>query len=306
MIHMTKATPIARRTFLKGSGLAALTFSARPGSVQSAAPAVSKRKICAFIKFIQELPYKQLAETVAELGFDGIEATVRDGGHVLPERVEEDLPRLVEALKAVGLEITVMASSVNSLTQPHTRKVLKTAAALGVKRYRLAYYRYDTKRPILEQLKALKPVLRDLTAFHRELGLQGVYQNHAGASSVGAPVWDLQRLMEGYSARDLAIAFDIRHATVEGGLAWPLHFQVAQPHLGAVYVKDFNWNKNRKPVNVPLGTGQVDPRFFRLLRQSSFSGPISLHVEYLPKAGVAANITALKNDLATLRRLLAS
>ncbi|MFP6619424.1 MAG: sugar phosphate isomerase/epimerase family protein [Pirellulaceae bacterium] len=303
---MPKTTPLARRKFLKGAGLAGLTFAARPGALDAAAPAASKRKICAFIKFIQELPYKQLAETVAELGFDGIEATVRKGGHVLPERVEDDLPKLVEALKGVGLEITVMASSVNSLAQPDTRKVLKTAAALGVKRYRLAYYRYDTKRPILEQLNALKPVLRDLTAFHRELGLQGVYQNHAGASSVGAPVWDLQRLMEGYPACDLAIAFDIRHATVEGGLAWPLHFQVAQPHLGAIYVKDFNWDKDRKPVNVPLGTGQVNPRFFSLLRQSSFSGPISLHVEYLPKGGVAANIAALKNDLATLRRLLVS
>lgn len=301
---MPRTASLPRRTFLKGAGLAGLLLPGSSRGLQSAQPTKGARKICAFIKFIQELPYKQLAETVAELGFDGIEATVRDGGHVLPERVEEDLPKLAEALKSVGLEISVMASSVNSLAQPHTRKVLKTAAALGVKRYRLAYYRYNGKKPILEQLNALKPVLKDLTQFHRELGLQGVYQNHAGASSVGAPVWDLQRLMADHPVKDLAIAFDIRHATVEGGLAWPLHFQLAQPHLGAVYVKDFTWDTNRKPVNVPLGTGHVDPRFFSLLKQSSFSGPISLHVEYLPKAGVAANITALKNDLATLRKLL--
>ncbi len=302
---MTKTVSLPRRTFLKGAALTGLALPVACAGLQSTEPTKSDRKICAFIKFIQDLPYKQLAETVAELGFDGIEATVREGGHVLPERVEEDLPKLVEALKAVGVEITVMASSVNSLAQPHTRKVLKTAAALGVKRYRLAYYRYDNKKPILDQLDSLKPVLKDLTQFHRELGLQGVYQNHAGASSVGAPIWDLQRLMANYPVKDLAIAFDIRHATVEGGLSWPLQFQLSQPHLGAVYVKDFTWDKNRKPVNVPLGTGHVDPRFFSLLKKSPFTGPISLHVEYLPKAGVAANITALKNDLAALRRLLA-
>jgi sugar phosphate isomerase/epimerase len=111
--------------------------------------------------------------------------------------------------------------------------------------------------------------------------------------------------MANHPVKDLAIAFDIRHATVEGGLSWPLQFQLAEPHLGAVYVKDFIWDKNRKPVNVPLGTGHVDPRFFSLLKQSPFSGPISLHVEYLPKAGVAPNIKALKTDLATLRKLLA-
>ena len=46
------------------------------------------------------------AETIKELGFDGIEATVRKKGHVLPERVEDDLPRLVEALQKHDLEVT--------------------------------------------------------------------------------------------------------------------------------------------------------------------------------------------------------
>ena len=281
---------------LAGCGIAPLSSMAAPTK-----PA--KNKFCAFIKFIQQLPYKQLAETVAELGFDGIEATVRDGGHVLPERVEEDLPKLTEALKACGLEVTVMASSVNSLNQPHTKKVLRTAGSLGIKRYRLAYYRYDLDRPIIPQLDALKPVLRDLVAFHRELGLTGLYQNHAGATSVGAPIWDLRYLMQNYSPEDLGIAFDIRHATVEGGLAWPLHFRLAMPHLGAIYVKDFSWQKNRKPKNVPLGTGRIDPKFFAQARSTGFSGPLSLHVEYLPEAGLAPNVSALKTDLATLRRL---
>ena len=217
--------------------------------------------------------------------------------------MEEDLPKLVEELKKCGIEITIMASSVNSLSQPNTKRVLKTASALGIKRYRLAYFRYNLRQPILAQLDQLKPNLHDLTAFHRELGLQGLYQNHAGATSVGAPVWDLPYLMKGIPVRDLAIAFDIRHATVEGGLSWPLHFQLAKPHLGAIYVKDFMWKDDRKPENVPLGTGQVDPRFFAQVQQANFQGPVSLHVEYLPKAGIADNIKALEDDLRTLRRL---
>ena len=304
---MNRDFSFSRRKLLQASTavpLSVLGTSALPAfALQGSDRAKPVNKFCAFIKFIQELPYKQLAETVAELGFDGIEATVRDGGHVLPERVEEDLPRLVEALKECGLEITVMASSVNSLDQPHTKKVLRTASALGVKRYRLAYYRYDLKRPILAQLDDLKPVLNDLVAFHKKLGLQGVYQNHAGATSVGAPIWDLRYLMKDLSPADLAIAFDIRHATVEGGQAWPLNFRLAKPHLGAIYVKDFSWKNGRKPVNVPLGSGQVDPKFFPQARASGFSGPLSLHVEYLPKGGLAANVAALKTDLAKLREL---
>jgi len=289
---------ITRRTFLAG------TAAATCGVTSLAADNTKPRfRYCAFVKFLQSLSFEQLAETIAEMGYDGIEATVRDKGQVLPERVEDDLPKLMDALRKYNLEITVMASSVNQVDQPHTEKVLRTAAALGVKRYRMAYYRYDMSRPVLEQLRELRPAVRDLVAMNRELGLSAVYQNHSGPSNVGAVVWDLQRLLRDYSPSEIGIAFDIRHATVEGGLAWPIHFNLAQPHLGAVYVKDFIWN-GRKPKNVPLGDGQVDPAFFKVLKQSDFSGPVSVHVEYLGNAGVVENREALRKDLHKVRKLL--
>lgn len=263
-----------------------------------------KNKICAFIKFLQTLSYDQLADTIAEMGFDGIEATVRDKGYVLPERVADELPKLVEALKKRNLEITVMTSDVNRVDQPLTPIVLKTAAGLGIKRYRMGAYRYDLSRPVAAQLADLKPALADLAALNRELGLTGLYQNHSGATNVGAPVWDIYSLVKDHPAEALGIAFDIRHATVEGGLAWPIHFNLVQPHLGAVYFKDFAWH-GRRAENVPLGDGQVDSKFVTQLVKSGYSGPISVHVEYLEQAGVRENAEALRKDLATLQSWLA-
>ena len=43
--------------------------------------------------------YQILANTVAEMGFDGIDLTVRPEGHVLPEKVILDLPKAVQAAK---------------------------------------------------------------------------------------------------------------------------------------------------------------------------------------------------------------
>lgn len=295
---------IPRRTFL-ASGVAVAGAMLSAGRILNASEEKQGNKICAFIKFLQSLSYEQLAETIAELGFDGIEATVRDRGQVLPERVEEDLPKLVEALKKHNLEINVMASSVNNVDQPHTEKVLRTAAALGVKRYRMTYYRYDLKRPVTEQLAEFRPMARDLAAMNRELGISAVYQNHAGARNVGATLWDLHSLIKDVPVEEIGVAFDIRHATVEAGLSWPVLFNLARPHLGAVYVKDFRWN-GRKPENAPLGQGQVDPKFISILKQSQFRGPISLHVEYLQREGVEPNVVALKDDLATLRSWLAA
>ncbi len=219
---------------------------------------------------------------------------------MLPERVEDDLPKLVEALAKRGLAVTVMASDVNSVEQPHTAKVLQTAATLGIKRYRLKAYTYDLKQPVKQQLQQLRPTVQDLAALNQELGIGGLCQNHSGSRYVGATHWDFDRLLQGIPSSQMAIAFDIRHATVEGGLSWPVYFNLAQERLGAIYVKDFRWD-GRKAYNVPLGAGKVDPRFAKLLLASDFSGPISVHVEYLLKKGVKENIAALAADLKTLQ-----
>ncbi|MCA9177128.1 MAG: sugar phosphate isomerase/epimerase, partial [Planctomycetales bacterium] len=268
--------------------------------------------ICAFIKFVQALPYDELADRIAEMGFDGIEATVRAGGHVLPERVEEDLPKLVEALRRRQLDVTVMASEVNNPEDPGERRVLETAAKLGIKRYRMKYFRYSGKRPVLEELEEFRPQAKRLAAANRELGLQAVYQNHAGPRYVGATLWDLQRLLRDISPAEIGVAFDIRHATAAGGDSWAVLWDVVRPHVQTIYVKDFHWHKaadaaRQQMVNVPLGKGQVSPAFFAELAKPPIQTlPVSLHVEYLKESGVPENLEALRRDLAKLRSLLAN
>lgn len=266
--------------------------------------ATPANKFCAFEKPLQFLSYDELAGLIAELGFDGIEAAVRAHGHVLPEKVEEDLPRLVEALKKRKLEITILTSDINSVDSPHAEKVLRTAAKLGIKRYRMLWFRYDLQKPILPQLDAMRPKLKPLAALNRELGLTALYQNHAGAEMVGAPLWDIYDLIKDFDPKEIALAFDIRHATMEGGLSWPLQFKLIQSHLGAVFVKDSRW-ENGKVKNTPLGEGQVDKQFFTQLKQINFTGPISLHVEYLDtKKDKKLLADAFKKDFSTLRTWL--
>ena len=259
-------------------------------------------RICAFTKFLQDLSYDELAATIKRLGFNGVEATVRKSGHVLPERVEDDLPKMVEALRNHDVEIVAMATDVRG-ADDLSQRVLSTAAGLGVKWYRMGFYKYDLDRPILKQLDELRPQVRDLAELNRELGLQGLYQNHSDAKYVGATLWDLHRLIQDLPPSEIGSAFDIRHATIEAGLAWPVLFKIMRPHIGAVFVKDFVWD-GKKAKHVPLGTGRVDPKFFDILREADYQGPYSLHVEYLGKEGVEANVAALERDLRTLKSWL--
>jgi sugar phosphate isomerase/epimerase len=295
---------VSRRSFLSNVA-AASALSAVPSLLRAeeakGTSHLNKVKICAFEKPLQFLSFDELAELMKELGFDGIEAAVRPNGHVLPENVEEDLPRFHAALQKRGLEITILTSGINSVDSPHAEKVLRAAAKLGVKRYRMLWFQYDLAKPILPQLDAFRPKLKNLAALNRELGLTALYQNHSGDKMVGAPLWDIYELIKDFSPKEIALAYDIRHAAVEGGLSWPIQFNLVKSHLGSVFVKDFAW-ENRKVKNVPLGEGVVDQKVFTLLKETNFSGPISLHVEYLDgKKDKKLLAEAFKKDLATLR-----
>lgn len=196
--------------------------------------------------------------------------------------------------------MTTIASDVLSPDQPLTEKVLRTAVGLGIKSYRMGFYKYDLAKPIVPQLDEIRPKLQELAALNRELKISALYQNHSDAKYVGATLWDLYLLIKDIPADQIGSAFDIRHATIEAGLSWPVLYDVIKPHIRAVFVKDFQW-KGKKAKHVPLGTGRVDPKFFEMIKCDGFQGPISLHVEYLGKSGTQANVDALRRDLKVLR-----
>lgn len=297
-----------RRQFLKHTAAATLAATTLPAALAAAGGAkTGPWKFCAFEKPLQFLSYDELADLMAELGFDGIEAAVRPGGHVLPERVEEDLPKFVEALKKRGLEITILTSGVNSVKQPHTEKVLRTAAKLGIQRYRMLWWQYDLKQPIWRQVEALRPVLKDLVALNREVGISSLYQNHAGADRVGAGLWDIYELIKDYAPKDIGLAYDIRHAQVEAGLSWPAQFHLVKSHVTAVCVKDFAWDK-ANVKSVPLGTGRVDKKIISLIKEAKFTGPMSVHVEYSTSDDKDKKVLgeAFRKDFETLRAWLKS
>jgi sugar phosphate isomerase/epimerase len=205
------------------------------------------------------------------------------------------------------LEITILTSGISSVNEPHTEKVLRTAARLGIQRYRMLWWRYDMKKPIWPQVEALRPVLKDLVALNREVGISGLYQNHAGANMVGASLWDIYELIKSHAPKEIGLAYDIRHAQVEAGLAWPAQFQLVQSHVTAVCVKDFDWN-NGGVKSVPLGDGRVDKKIVSLLKEAKFMGPMSVHVEYFPGSSrdKKAIAEALRKDFEMLRAWLKS
>lgn len=266
-----------RHFFQSAAAVAAGSMISR--SAQAAEPVGNT--FCFFSKHLQGLSFDDIASIAAEVGVNGIEAPIRPKGHIEPEAVEDELPKLIESLKKQGLELTIMTSGITEVNaEQRTEAVLRTAAKLGVKRFRMSYFKYDLTQPIWPQLEALKPKIKDLVQLCTEVGIQPLFQNHSGKDYVAAPVWDMYSIMREYPAEQFAFAYDIFHSTVEGGSSWPLEAALVSDHVGAVYFKDFKWN-GRKAEGCPLGEGQVNPEFAKSLMKRGYKGPISLHVEYL-------------------------
>lgn len=306
----------SRRDVIKAT---AATLAVGPMTAWGGRPTQeSKTKVFLFSKHLQWLDYPQMAETAAQLGVDGLDLTVRPGGHVEPQRVKEDLPRAVAAMRTAGLGIDMMTTAIRDAHDPQTREVLTTAAGLGFRHYRMGWFKYDLKKPLPAQLEKLKPVVKALADLNQKLGLFGAYQNHAGRNYVGAAVWDLWQLLQGIDPRSLGSHYDIRHATVEGGQSWPSTLLLILPHITSLAIKDFYWHKGAKgwaPQNCPLGEGMVDfTQYFKRIKQAGLQVPVSLHLEYelgganhgarelsLPKEEVLAR---MRRDVETLRAML--
>lgn len=270
--------------------LAQLPAAAAASGRGSSRAAMNRGSTCihVFSKPLQWLSYKETAELIAEAGYGGIDYSVRPGGHVLPERVEEDLPRAVDAARKAGLKVEMITSGIRDPDDPHTEPTLRTASRLGIKMYRIGGAQYDLGTGVWETLQRMKPALKGLAELNRQYGIHGAMQNHSG-DWIGAALWDLYELVKEHDPRWIGCQYDIRHATVEGGRTWPLGIRLLQPWITSLDIKDFKWKQvNGKSAleTVPVGEGFVDfDAYFVLIRELDVRGPMSVHFEYPPFVG---------------------
>jgi sugar phosphate isomerase/epimerase len=305
------ANEVTRRAAVL-SGLAILPLAA--------APVKRNLKVAVFSKHLQFLQGNELARTAADLGFDGIDLTVRVGGHVEPARAAEDLPPLVSLIRQHALEVPMVTTDIVDAASPNAHTVLKTLGKLGIRYYRWGGFKYRDDQPLAGQFEGFRQRAAGLAALNAEYKVCAMYHTHSGVDLVGAPVWDIFQILENLDPNAVSINYDVGHATVEGGLGgWIDSFRLASARIRGVAFKDFLWQRNARgiwePAWIPLGQGMVRfPKFLSLLSGTAFDGPVQLHFEYplgggndgkrqltIPREEV---FSAMRRDLRKLRAYL--
>ena len=286
----------------------------------AAAPVKPNRQIAIFSKHLQFLRGAELARAAAEIGFNGIDLTVRPGGHIEPARTAQELPALVSLIRQHGLEVPMVTTEIVDVESPYTRTVLKTLANLGIRYYRWGGFKYSADQPLTSQLDNFHRRSAQLANLNAEYKVCAIYHTHSGVNLVGAPVWDIFQVLKDLDPNAVAINYDVGHATVEGGLGgWIDSFRLAESYVHGLAFKDFVWRETAhgswEPAWVPLGQGMVRFRdFVSMLANSTVDGPIQLHFEY-PLGGAENGkrqltiardrvFSAMRRDLHQLRSYL--
>jgi len=273
-----------------------------------AGAAASRPTLCIFSKHMAQFGYDDLGKKAKEIGFEGVDLTVRARGHVEPEKAATDMPRAVEAIRAAGLSVPMITTGLLKADEPAARPTLSTAAKLKIPFWKPGYYKYpklETAGSVEQAVAAVKPQIAGLVAMSKEYGLTCGFHNHSG-DYVGAAVWDTRDLIANLDPKSVGYYLDPAHATIEGGLAgWRITMNLVAPRLKMVALKDFYWSKAKGETKLnwcPMGEGMVDwPKVFANLRAANFTGPLTLHVEYDTKdelASIAKDFEFVKKHVA--------
>lgn len=303
-----------RREFLKQSVQAAMIVAAK--GIAAAPPQSAPLKISIFSKHLHFLEWEAMANATKEIGFDGVDLTLRKGGHIEPERAEQDLPKVAEIIRKAGLEFPMVTAGIIDANSPYAESILRAMKSVGIKNYRWGGFKYDDNKPLPAQLETLKKDAAKLAELNRKYNVCAMYHTHSGLD-VGASIWDLWMILKDLDTSRVSVNFDLCHATIEGGLgAWVRSTQLVAPMTRGIAIKDFKWGQNAKgqyvPVKCPLGEGMVNfKKFLPMMKVANFSGPVQMHFEY-PLGGAdggAKTLTiekekvfaAMKKDLIVLR-----
>jgi len=248
-----------RREFLALGAGAALAAQA---IAQTSTRAVSKLKVDAYSRHLQWLrTADEVAEAAIEMAFDGVDITVRPyPGHVDPERVAQDLPPFVNAIRKHGLQVVTITCPITDADSPNAEKILQTASSLGITHYWWGTFRYEPGKSIMPQLDALKPRVAKLASLNEKYKMTAMYHTYSGNATVGAAIWDFLYVLQNFDPARVGFHYDVGHMTNAGGNGtWALNLRAAGPYVAGLSVKDSIMELNLPATGGGPFTGPPEP-----------------------------------------------
>jgi sugar phosphate isomerase/epimerase len=260
--------------------------------------------ICGYSGNLAKVFYPQLGLIAQQIGYEGIELTVMNGGHVNPGATNVDLVRAIESVRGASLEVPMIATTIAGPSDPTAYPILAITGRTDVHLYRMGAWAWGADPNPQRRIVEFRANLANLLQLGRQCEMVAMFPNHAavgGQNFIGSVIWDVHPVISDLDPALIGYYFDPSQTQ-----DWEIALRLVLPRLKAVGIQDVIWDKVgatwvRKAC--PLGEGIVDwPLFFHILAQANFTGPVSIHLDY----PAPDPLGAMTKDLEFVRKEIAA
>ena len=188
-------------------------------------------KYALFTDNLSDLDIDQVCEEVKKHGFDGIDITLRPGGHVVPENVEMGLSRAYQVATRAGIEILMASTAITGVDSPNARNIIKSCGHYGVRQIKLGYWRYHPFGTLIKQIDAARRKLEKVIRLTSHYRIQPCVHVHSGdiLANGGAILY---LILKEFDPNTVGAYVDPMHMTVEGGLV-KIEYGLSMPLIEA-------------------------------------------------------------------------
>ena len=243
-----------------------------------------------FTDNLADLSIHNALRAAKSAGFDGIDLTLRPGGHVKPEQADLGLAEAHAAAAQLELSIPMASTAITDTSSPHAEDVIAACAHHGIRRIKLGYWHYQPFGNLRKQLDETRLKLKRIIALARRYAVLPCVHVHSGPIMANGGS-SLYLILQDFSPDDVGAYVDPMHMSVEGGLSgWEMGLDLLAPWLALVGMKNYRWQPQERDQHgqlqyrwqfTPLADGQAPlPQFIARLKQLHYNGTMSLHSEY--------------------------
>ncbi len=273
-------------TLAAGSAIAATTGQTLAGnqSTENKGP-----KIATFTKSFQDRSIPEVCRIFKQIGLDGLDLTVRPGGHIDPKDAPIQLPKAVKAARDNGVEILQLTTAITDV-DADAQRILSTAGELGIDRIKMGYYRYTQFGKLAKQMDDVRRRVASVIKLARRFKVLPCIHIHSGAF-IPSHGTMLYALLRDFSPQEVGAYVDPLHMTLEGGRdGWRQGIDLLARWIALSSVKNFIWEQGERDKKgqmrwhtrlVACADGIAPlPDFVASLKQIGYQGGYSLHSEY--------------------------
>jgi len=149
------------------------------------------------------------------MGVDGLDLTVRPGGHIKPAEVKAQLPLAARAARDHGLRIMMLTTGITGPGRV-AEETLAACQREGIDRIKLGYYRVGEFGSLARRLDEVRRQLESVVELSAKYKVRPCVHVHSGPT-IPSSGWMLLDLVRKMPPERVGAYLDSYHMTITGG-----------------------------------------------------------------------------------------